>query len=479
MTQVTRTDGLANALTGMGTRKDPTRYNEIANRLIRLTREECSALYEQCGAMRKLCEMFPQAATAQGGAATFGGEKVPKDLPEKIASKIEMLQVGERLKSKHGKNSKGLMAALRSAQTKANVFGNAAIVVFVNDGDTPLDKPINWKALKSVDELFILDRWDIYPDTTNTADLQQIDKYILVRGQIDKKMSTHIHSDRVLWFSGDENTVWTRMFNNGCDSSKFVAVLEAWQAYKTGLQGIARMIVDASQRKHGIKGLLDNLDRNGEEYEKFVQKRLQINDLSNSIWQTSVYDLEEEDISFLERSAFGGVKDAIETLKSEFVANTDLTSSQLFGDFVGGILTAGSETERDQVNLAVSNKQADMTPLVIALLEMILRSKEFGNIDPLDVQLRWKWNSYLQPSPTEQSELELNRLSAAATANQINPNVAGAMLLSYYRGTQFNPVVNLPPELIKSLEDAIKNAAKPQPSSVEQPLPEMEEPDGE
>ena len=65
MTEV-RTDGLANALTGMGTRKDPTQYNEIANRLIRLTREECSALYEQNCAMRKLCEMFPQAATAQG-----------------------------------------------------------------------------------------------------------------------------------------------------------------------------------------------------------------------------------------------------------------------------------------------------------------------------------------------------------------------------------------------------------------------------
>jgi hypothetical protein len=269
------------------------------------------------------------------------------------------------------------------------------------------------------------------------------------------------------------------MINQGCDSSKFVAVLDAWQAYKTGLQGIARMIVDASQRKHGIKGLLDNLEKNGEEFEKFIQKRLQVNDLGNSIWQTSVYDLEEEEISFLERSAFGGVKDAIETLKSEFVANTDLTSSQLFGDFVGGILTAGSETERDQVNLAVSNKQADLTPMVLALLEMILHSKEFGNVDPLEVQLKWTWNNYLQPSPTEQSELELNRLSAAATANQINPNVAGAMLLSYYRGTTFNPVVNLPPELIKSLEDAIKEASKPQAAAEDQPLPEMEEPDGE
>jgi hypothetical protein len=477
MAKVTRNDGFANALTGMGTRKDPTQYNEIANRLIRLTREECSALYEQNGSMRKLCEMFPQAATAQGGEATFGGKSVPKELPEKIASKIEMLQVGERLRSKHGKNSKGLMAALRSAQTKANIFGNAAIVVFVDDGDTPLDQPVNWKKLKSVDELFVLDRWDIYPDTTNTAELQQIDKYILVRGQIDTKMTTHIHSDRVLWFSGDENTVWSRMINNGCDSSKFVAVLDAWQAYKTGLQGIARMIIDASQRKHGIKGLLDNLDKNGEEYEQFIQKRLQVNDLSNSIWQTFVYDLDEEDISFLERSAFGGVKDAIETIKSEFVANTDLTSSQLFGDFVGGILTAGSETERDQVNLAVSNKQADMTSLVIALLEMILRSKEFGNIDPLEVQLRWKWNSYLQPSPIEQSELELNRLSAAATANQINPNVAGAMLLSYYRGAQFNPVVNLPPELIKSLEDAIKEASKPPVAEEDQAEPQMESPD--
>jgi len=476
MTTVVRTDGLANALTGMGTRKDPTQFNEIANRLIRLTKEECASLYEQNKIMRKLCDMFPQAATAQGGAATFGGKNVPKDLPEKVAAKLRMLPVGERLKSKHGKNSKGLMAALRSAQTKANIFGNAAIILFVDDGED-LDKPINWKKLKSVDELFVLDRWDIYPDVTNTAELQQIDKYLLVRGSIDKKMSTHIHSDRVLWFSGDENTVWTRMINNGCDSSVFVSVLDAWQAYKTGLQGIARMIVDASLKVHEIDGLLEGLDQNGKEYENLVKQRLQVNDLAASIWQTVAIDKNLEGYRFLERAAFGGVKDAVETLKSDFVANTDLTTSQLFGDFVGGILTAGSETERDQTNLAVAVKQADMTPLVLALLETILRSKEFGNIDPVEVQLDWKWNSYLQPSPTEQSELELNRLSAAATANQINPNVAAAMLLSYYKGTQFSPVVNLPPELIKSLEDSIKEAAKPQPAPEDQPLPEMEEPE--
>jgi hypothetical protein len=475
---VTRNDGLSNALTGMGTRKDPTRYNEITNRLVRITREECSALYEQNGALRKLCDMFPMASTAQGGEATFGGKKVPDGLAEKLATKLEMLQVGERLKPKHSKNSKGLMSALRSAQIKANNMSNAAIIIFADDGED-LDQPINWKKLKSVDELFVMDRWEIYPDTTNTGELQEITQFMLMTGQVGTKLASHVHADRVLWFSGDEATVWTRATNQGCDNSKFVAVLDAWQAYKTGLQGIARMIVDASQRKHGIKGLLDNLDKNGEEYEQFIQKRLQVNDLSNSIWQTFVYDLDEEDIAFLERSAFGGVKDAIETLKSEFVANTDLTSSQLFGDFVGGILTAGSETERDQVNLAVSNKQADLTPMVIALLEMILRSKEFGNIDPLEVQLRWKWNNYLQPSPTEQSELELNRLSAAATANQINPNVAGAMLLSYYKGTQFNPVVNLPPELIKSLEDAIKEASKPPVAAEDQAEPQMEEPDEE
>ena len=477
MAKVTRNDGLANAITGMGTRKDPTQYNQIANRLVRLTREECSALYEQNGALRKLCDMFPQASTAQGGSASFGGKKVPDGLAEQLATKLEMLQVGERLKPKHSKNSKGLMSALRSAQIKANNMSNAAIVIFADDGED-LDKPINWKKLKSVDELFVMDRWEIYPDTTNTGELQEITQFMLMTGQVGTKLASHVHADRVLWFSGDEATVWTRAINQGCDNSKFVAVLDAWQSYKTGLQGIARMIVDASQRKHGIKGLLDNLEKNGEEFEKFIQKRLQVNDLGNSIWQTSVYDLEEEEISFLERSAFGGVKDAIETLKSEFVANTDLTSSQLFGDFVGGILTAGSETERDQVNLAVSNKQSDLTPMVLALITMILRSKEFGNVDPLEVQLKWTWNSYLQPSPTEASELELNRLSAAATANQINPNVAAAMLLSYYKGTTFNPVVNLSTELIKSLEDAIKEASKPQAAAEDQPLPEMESPDG-
>jgi hypothetical protein len=86
------------------------------------------------------------------------------------------------------------MAALRSAQTKANVFGNAAIVIFADDGED-LDKPLNWKKLKSVDELFVLDRWDIYPDTTNTADLQQIDKYIFGT-RTNRQETINIHSQR-------------------------------------------------------------------------------------------------------------------------------------------------------------------------------------------------------------------------------------------------------------------------------------------
>jgi hypothetical protein len=471
-----RTDGLMNALTGMGGAKDPTQYNEIAYRIIRLTRDESASLYEQNKILRKLCDMFPDAATAQGGQATFGGKKVPPELPDQIAAKLRLIPVGVRLQSKNGKDSRGVMAAFRQAKKLANIHGNAAIIMICDDGED-LDQPINFKKLGKVESLYVLDRWDIYPDIANTADLQQIDKYLLVRGQIGKLQTSRVHADRVLWFVGDENTVWTRMINNGCDNSVFISVFDAWQSYKVGLQGISRMIVDASQRKHGIKGLLDNLEKNGKEFETFIQDRLKVNDLSNSIWQTFVYDKDEEDISYLERAAFSGVEAAVNMLKSDFIANTDLTASQLFGDFVGGILTAGSETERDQTNLAVSLKQAELTPCMLALIDVILRSKEFGNLNPLEVQLDWQWNSYLQPSPTEQSELELNRVSLANTLNQIDPRVAQAAILSFYKGTKFNPTINLPPELIKSLENGISDASKPQP--VPSGLPEMDQPDGE
>lgn len=473
-----RNDGLLNALTGMGTRKDPTQYNQLANRLVRLTREECAALYEQNGILRKACDMFPEATTAQGGQATFGGKEVPDGLVEKVSAKLNNIKVEVRLSPANHEDSVGVMAAFKVGQTFANVQGNGAAIMMIDDGED-LDKPINWKKLNKLDSLYMVDRWDLYPDISNTADLQQIDKYILTRGYSTELKTSHVHADRVLWFSGAKNTVWTRMINNGCDSPIFVSLLDSWQAYKTGLQGIARMIVDASQRKHGIKGLLDGLFKNGKEFEKKIQDRLLVNDVSNSIWQTFVYDKEEEDVSFLERSAFGGVKDAVDTLKSDFIANTDLTASQLFGDFVGGILTAGSETERDQTNLAVQRKQAKMTPLMKALIRVVLRSKEFGNLDPEKIQMDWQWNNYLQPSPTEQSELELNRMSIANTAQQIDPRIAQAMVLSYYKGTKFDPNIMLPAELIKALERGIKDASKPQPAPEDQPLPEMESPDQE
>jgi hypothetical protein len=446
-------DGLRNLATGMGGPNDPTRYFRISGITSQLTEQILDEHIRQFPILRKIVELMPDMMTARWGVPTFGGEEVPPDLPDRLKNKL-----GRLVGTAEFTELRGVASIFNWCQKIANLYGNSAALMLCDDTDN-LELPIAYNKLKSVKGLHLFDRWDIHPDLAVTGKLNQFTHYIL-SGTSDLSGYSRIHKSRILWFRGTELNSGCLRGTQGCDDSVLQGILDSFYGYRSGVESLARMIQNSSQLKHGIDNLMDDLQEKGIEYENFVKERISLNQLMGSVYNTLLYDRQQEEVSFNERGNLADIKDAFDALINDMIAQTNYTQSQILGEFTGGILTAGSQAERDQINLFVLLQQrSKFNSQIIKLCETILRSKEFA-IDPDRVLLDWQWHPFAAVTPAEQASLKSQYINIALTLNQIDPIVALSVVRSLLGGTEFNTEITLPPEIVEYLDRTIKQSAE-------------------
>ena len=450
-----RNDSLGNIFTGMGGASDPQNGLYLDRRYHYLSARILDDLVRDFPLLRKIVETFPDMMTARFGVPVFGGEAADQPLLEKLKAKLTRLKGYSRFNE-----YRGVADCFNTLAKFANLYGNGGAIMICDDAED-YSTPINFRKLRTVTGLYILNNEEIYPDIGRSNYLNQFTHFV-TRSWVENKISQNlVHKSRVLWFRGTELGAESLAANNGKDDSILTGLLDNFFAYKTGLLSLNRMITNSSQKRHGINGLYEEMAEKGEEYEQFVINRLQLNERSSSVFNTFLYDPEKESIDFLERGNLADVNEAFQNVLTDLIANTKYTKSQLLGEFVGGILTAGSETERQQINMAVLQAQrAQLHPQILKLIETIVRSAEFGNADPDRVGLDWHWLPYSLPTSAELATLKNQYVSMALSANSIDPKIAINMLLSFFAGSEFSEEVTLLPEVVEALRNTILSEAK-------------------
>ena len=438
-------DGLTNVLTGQGIHGyDPTLATQVKATSY-LPREIADELYRSSGICRKVVDTYPDAMTSEWGEVNFGGDKADTALKIELTDFLDNIPVTTMFHS-----GTGIRYAFNWCQTQANLHGNAAaIMLFENDDD--LSQPLP-KVPNRLIGLHLLDRYQCYPQLNNLGLLRQITHYQIAS---DVAGGT-VHRDRVLWFRGAELSNRLLARNQGCDDSLLMLIFDAYISLQTGIQNAHRMMINSGQRMHGITGLLEKLETLGTEYEEFLRQRIALNEIGASVYRTAIYDKDLESIEFLERSNLNGVKDILEVFIDYIVANSDLTRGQLLGEYAGGILTAGSEAERSQINQAVAMKQAKkFGHLIQRFIRLILRSKLFRKPDQ---QFSWHWFPYLKRTEDEIINQRGQIISQASQLNAVYPALAYNLLASSFSTPELNTNLILDARVAKMLDLEITEA---------------------
>jgi phage-related protein (TIGR01555 family) len=323
-----RADGLVNALTGMGGRRDKSQYT-TSTPIVFLSQEELENLYSEW-IPKRIVDIVAEQSTRKGFKVLFGGEGAAAEEVSGIEQVIEDLYILENL---------GL------ASKNARLFGGSVILLYIDDGRSA-EQPVDYRNIRSIEGMEVLDRWQIAPVINEDAlyDYSKATHYQIISGDLIRQPQLiKIHKDRILRFDGEWLPYRIRQRNYGWGMSTLQSAYDSFRFYSTGISSAATLLTEFDIFVHKLRGLSSMLAAGKE---KDVRDRLVLNDMSKSIYRGYAIDAEKEELEFISRN-FGGVGEILEKLRIDIIGASQIPHTILFGESPGGLGSTGRSEERD------------------------------------------------------------------------------------------------------------------------------------
>ena len=317
----------------------------------------------------------------------------------------------------------------------ARLFGGSIAVMLINDG-RGLEEPVDWKNIKSIDDIRVFDRSLIIPDYNSMYKYDNQDPF-RTRGsrlgypekyQISSRGSVFtVHEQRCLIFQNGvlpENSPTAQYQLWGMP--EYVRIHRAVKDVEIA-HGLAPKMLDRSvQAIYTMKDL--SLLLSTEQGEDTVLKRLQTIDMAKGLLNTMILDADGEGYDFRSFS-YAGVSDVINTTCNYLSALTNIPQTVLFGRSPAGMNSTGASdlenyynyVERIQKRMLKSN----LRYLISIICQAGLYTKELKKVPKIKVEFNSLW------SMSESERVALDAQKAQVEATKANTAVAlvGAQIL--------------------------------------------------
>ena len=387
-----RADGLQNVFTGMGTSRDKTTRTTVKP-VTFMGHEDLEGLYAHW-LMRRIVDLVADECTREGFEILFGGEGVNAETLSGVEQSIEDL---------------GILPAFNEAAKTSRLYGGSALLLYIDDG-RPSDMPVDKNNIRAVEGMECLDRHQIAPIISEDSlyDYSKATYYQIISGDLIQQPNLRaIHKDRILRFDGIWLPYRTRQKNYGWGMSVLQSVYESFKHYYSGTSSIATLLTEFDIFVHKVRGLASMLAAGKESQ---VRDRLQLNDMSKSIYRGYAIDAEKEELAFVSRQ-FGGVSEILEKLRIDIIAASGIPHTLLFGQSPSGLGATGRSEERDFAKVCHHYQETNFRKPLMKLMEYIMLSKN----GPTNGQMPDNWRVSFKPL-FEMNERELADVRARVAA---------------------------------------------------------------
>lgn len=387
-----RIDGLQNVFTGMGTARDKTTRTTVQS-IQFMNKEDLEGLYIHW-LMRRIVDLVADESTREGFEILFGGEGVNAQTLSGVEQAIEDLEI---------------LHYFNQAAKTSRLYGGSAIILYIDDG-RKADQPVNVNNIRSIEGMECLDRHQIAPviNEESIYDYSKATYYQIISGDLIQQPNlTYIHKDRILRFDGVWLPYRVRQKNYGWGMSVLQSVYESFKHYYSGTSSIATLLTEFDIFVHKVRGLASMLAA-GKEGQ--VRDRLQLNDMSKSIYRGYAIDAEKEELAFVSRQ-FGGVSEILEKLRIDIIAASGIPHTLLFGQSPSGLGATGRSEERDFAKICHHYQESNFRKPLMKLMRYIMMSKT----GPIKGDVPDNWRISFKPL-FEMNERELADVRARVAA---------------------------------------------------------------
>ncbi|MCC6482195.1 MAG: DUF1073 domain-containing protein [Sphingomonadaceae bacterium] len=323
-------DGLKNAITGAGTRRDARTASTYAP-VLPLTQPEIDAAYRGSGLMRKIIQI-----PALDMVREWRDWKIDADLVTKIEDEEKRL---------------GLQAKIRQAEVLRGLGGGALILGLPGDPSQPAPANIGLGQLSFVN---VVSRWHLsFSAMQDDARLPGYGEPLMWQLNTGGTAMMNIHPSRVVPFRADTTAMLAALTVGRDDAfwgeSRVAQVLDAVQDSDAARGAFASLLHKARLTRIGIPGLSALVAAPGGE--EAVSARLSVIALAESIHNASVYDSgtdgtnaeKIDDVSY----SFAGAKDILSAYAEFVAAISDIPATRLLGRAPEGMNASGDSQQQD------------------------------------------------------------------------------------------------------------------------------------
>lgn len=427
-----RADGLQNVFIGMGTGRDKSQYTKTTATIF-LAQEELENLYGEW-LPRRIVDIYADQATRKGFKVLFGGEGARAEEVQGIEQVIEDLYILE---------------SLNLAAKNSRLYGGACLLLFIDDG-RPAYMPVDKRNIRRVEEIECLDRWQIAPviNEENLYDYSKATYYQIISGDlINEPTLTYIHKDRILRFDGDWLPYRIRQRNYGWGMSSLQTVYDSFRHYWTGLNSAATLLTEFDIFVHKVRGLAAMLAAGKE---GAVRDRLQVNDMSKSIYRGYAIDAEKEELEFISRN-FGGIGEVLEKLRVDIIGASKIPHTVLFGESPSGLGSTGRSEERDFAKTLADYQSTNFKRPIKKLMEYIMLSKEGPTNGRLPESWRISFNPLFELNEREMADVRARVAAVDGRYIQLGVLSPKEVADARYGGSEWSMELTLDPSVVREL----------------------------
>lgn len=400
-----RADGYVNMMNKYGTSKDTTEgYRFRAEPVV--PDELLTMYYEGNGLFAKIIDTPAEEAIKHGFALESTKDQKIEDFYTEALDELDWEETA--------------MTAIRWAR----LFGGSIAVMMINDG-RGIDEPLDWRNIRSIDDIRVYDRSVIQPDYQSMFSYDPHDPFRTRGSRLGMPEFYHVtsrtgsftvHDSRCLVFQNGilpENT--TNSIYQLWGIPEYVRINRAIRDAEVA-HGSATKLLDRSvQAVYKMKDLAAELAT--EEGEDRVLRRLQTIDMARGLLNSITIDSEGEDYDF-RQFQFSGVSDVIDSTCNFLSALTSIPQTILFGRSPAGMNATGDADlenwynylERIQKRMVKKN----LRYLLSVIFQAGVRTGEVDEVPKIKVEFNPLWSL----SDTEQADLDQKRAQTQFTRAQ-------------------------------------------------------------
>lgn len=359
-------DGWQNPVTGFGTARDKTTYNQFSSGRI-LSENELSALYHGDDLAARMVDVVPDEMMREGFELDLGDVALNND----ITDQLEALEANDKIAD-----------AIRWGRC----FGGGGLLLGADDGRSAAT-PLVPERVKSLGYLYTFDRRYLWPLTWyrdgGNPKLGRPETYMVTSpSAMSNAPVAVVHESRLILFGGATTGIREREMLNSWDLSVLQRPNDVLANFNIGWNAVSILLADGNQAVFKMMGLSDAI---AEGQNEALTKRYALMDQARSILRAIVIDAgtKEEPPEEFSRQQFPmtGIPETLDRMMQRLAAAVQIPVTILMGQSPAGMNATGESDFRWFYDRIRSEQTRKLTPRLRRIVRVMLSTKVIAH-DP-------------------------------------------------------------------------------------------------